>query len=197
MAAIVDQRTGDDMRAILRTPPDPEAITRLSADARYNSTMRTTCVATRLNAGHANNALPQTAQAIVNCRIIPGHSPEEIRQQLEKVVADPKISVRDLGAIGGSTKPRRSFTPPLRPDVFQPLERITETMWPGVPVIPDMATGASDGIYTNAAGMPTYCISGEAIDRDDIRAHGKDERIPVASFDRAVEFYYRYLKAVT
>ena len=197
MSKVASGERAADMQAILKNPPDMAAVARLSRDPIDNSTTHTTCVATRLNAGHANNALPQTAQAIVNCRIIPGHSPEEIRQQLEKVVADPKISVRDLGAIGGSTKPRRSFTPPLRPDVFQPLERITETMWPGVPVIPDMATGASDGIYTNAAGMPTYCISGEAIDRDDIRAHGKDERIPVASFDRAVEFYYRYLKAVT
>ena len=121
--------------------------------------MHTTCVATRLNAGHANNALPQTAQANVNCRIVPGHSTEEIRQELEKVVADPKISVNEVGGIGGVTN-RKSFAPPpLRPDVFQPLEKVVESMWPGLPVIPDMATGASDGVYTNAAGMPTYCVS--------------------------------------
>ena len=87
--------------------------------------------------------------------------------------------------------------PPLRPDVFQPLEKVVESMWPGLPVLPAMATGASDGVYTNAAGMPTYCVSGEAIDRDDMRSHGKDERIQVDSFYRAVDFYYRYLKAVT
>jgi acetylornithine deacetylase/succinyl-diaminopimelate desuccinylase-like protein len=186
-----------DMHAILKNPPDMAAVERLSRDPIDNSTMHTTCVATRLSAGHANNALPQTAQANVNCRIVPGHSSEEIRKELEKVLADPKISVRDLGAIGGNTH-RRSFpSPPLRPDVFQPLEKVTGNMWPGVPVIPDMATGASDGVYTNAAGMPTYAISGEAIDRDDIRAHGKDERIPVDSFYRAVEFYYRFLQAVT
>ena len=154
-------------------------------------------MATRLNAGHANNALPQTAQANVNCRIIPGHSTEEIRQELEKVVADPKISVRELGGIGGVLNRQSFVPPPLRPDVFQPLEKVVHGMWPGLPVVPDMATGASDGVYTIAAGMPTYCISGEAIDRDDIRAHGKDERIHVDSFYRAVDFYYRYLKAVT
>jgi len=197
MSKVATGERAADMQAILKNPADMAAVARLSRDPIDNSTMHTTCVATRLNAGHANNALPQTAQAIVNCRIIPRHSPEEIRQELEKVVADRKISVRDLGAIGGNTKPRKSYAPPLRPDVFQPLDKITESMWPGVPVIPDMATGASDGIYTNAAGMPTYCVSGEAIDRDDIRAHGKDERIPVASFYRAVEFYYRYLKAIT
>jgi acetylornithine deacetylase/succinyl-diaminopimelate desuccinylase-like protein len=169
----------------------------LSQDPIDHSIMHTTCVATRLSAGHANNALPQTAQANVNCRIVPGHSTEEIRQELEKVVADPKISVHEVGAIGGVTN-RKSFAPPpLRPDVFQPLEKVVESMWPGLPVVPDMATGASDGVYTNAAGLPTYCVSAEAIDRDDIRAHGRDERVRTEAFYRAVDFYYRFLKAVT
>jgi len=197
MAKVATGQRAADMLAILRNPPDLEAVARLSQDPIDNSTMHTTCVATRLSAGHANNALPQTAQANVNCRIVPGHSTEEIRQELEKVLADAKISVRELGGLGGVMN-RRSFAPPpLRPDVFQPLENVVESMWPGLPVIPDMATGASDGVYTNAAGMPTYCVSGEAIDRDDIRAHGKDERIRADSFYRAVEFYYRFLKAIT
>jgi acetylornithine deacetylase/succinyl-diaminopimelate desuccinylase-like protein len=197
MAKVATGERAADMLAILKSPPDMEAVARLSKDPIDNSTLHTTCVATRLSAGHANNALPQTAKANVNCRIVPGHSTEEIRQELEKVLADPKISVKELGGIGGVTN-RKSFAPPPpRPDVFQPLEKVVETMWPGLPVIPDMATGASDGVYTNAAGMPTYAISGEAIDRDDIRAHGKDERIKVASFDRAVDFYYRFLKALT
>jgi len=197
MAKVATGQRAADMVAILRNPPDLEAVARLSQDPIDNSTMHTTCVATRLSAGHANNALPQTAQANVNCRIVPGHSTEEIRQELEKVLADAKISVRELGGLGGVMN-RRSFAPPpLRPDVFQPLENVVERMWPGLPVIPDMATGASDGVYTNAAGMPTYCVSGEAIDRDDIRAHGKDERIRADSFYRAVEFYYRFLKAIT
>ncbi len=197
MAKVATGQRAADMLAILRNPPDLEAVARLSQDPIDNSTMHTTCVATRLSGGHANNALPQTAQANVNCRIVPGHSTEEIRQELEKVLADAKISVRELGGLGGVMN-RRSFAPPpLRPDVFQPLENVVESMWPGLPVIPDMATGASDGVYTNAAGMPTYCVSGEAIDRDDIRAHGKDERIRADSFYRAVEFYYRFLKAIT
>jgi acetylornithine deacetylase/succinyl-diaminopimelate desuccinylase-like protein len=197
MSKVATGQRAADMTAILKSPPDIAAVARLSQDAIDNSIMHTTCVATRLNAGHANNALPQTAQANVNCRIVPGHSTEEIRQELEKVVADPKIAVRELGAIGGVTDRRSYAPPPLRPDVFQPLDKVVDSMWPGLPVIPDMATGASDGVYTNAAGMPTYCVSGEAIDRDDIRAHGKDERIRVDAFYRAVDFYYRYLKAVT
>jgi acetylornithine deacetylase/succinyl-diaminopimelate desuccinylase-like protein len=197
MSKIATGQRATDMAAILKNPPDMEAVARLSQDPIDNSTMHTTCVATRLNGGHANNALPQTAQANVNCRIVPGHSTDEIRQELVKVFADPKISVQELGGIGGTTN-RKSFAPPpLRPDVFQPLEKVVAKMWPGLPVIPDMATGASDGVYTNAAGMPTYCVSGEAIDRDDIRAHGKDERIPVASFYKGVDFYYQFLKAVT
>ncbi len=197
MSKVATGQRAEDMKAILKTPPDMQAVARLSQDPIDNSTLHTTCVATRLNAGHANNALPQTAQANVNCRIVPGHSTEEIRLELEKVVADPKISVREVGGIGGVTNRKAYAPPPLRPDVFQPLEKVVARVWPGLPVIPDMSTGASDGVYTNAAGMPTYCVSGEAIDRDDIRAHGKDERIRTDSFYRAVDFYYQFLKALT
>jgi acetylornithine deacetylase/succinyl-diaminopimelate desuccinylase-like protein len=197
MSTVETGQRAADMKAVLENPPAREAVARLSKDPIDNSTLHTTCVATRLNAGHANNALPQTAQANVNCRIEPGHTPEEIRQELEKVIADPKISITYVGAIGGAANRKAYPPPPLRPDVFDPLVKVVSSMWPGIPVIPDMATGASDGIYTNAAGMPTYGISGEAIDRDDIRAHGKDERILQTSFYRAVEFYYNYLKALT
>ncbi len=190
-----------DMKAILKYPPDLDAVARLSRDPIDNSTMHTTCVATRFSAGHANNALPQRAEANVNCRIEPGHSAEQVRQNLIKVLADPKITVRyvdDLGNISDSAPDRKSFPPPpLRRDVFAPLEKITAEMWPGTPVIPDMSTGASDGIYTMSAGMPTYEIAGTAVDRDDIRAHGRDERLGVDSFYKGVDFYYRYLKAVT
>jgi len=197
MSKVATGQRAADMKAILKNPPDKAAIARLSDDPIDHSTMRTTCVATRLNAGHANNALPQMAQANVNCRIFPGHTPEQIRQELEKVVADPKVSITYVGAIGGGANRQAYAPPPLRPDVFQPIDKITAEMWPGIPVVPSMSTGASDGIYTNAAGLPTYAVSGEAIDRDDIRAHGKDERIKQESFYRAVNFYYRYLKLVT
>jgi acetylornithine deacetylase/succinyl-diaminopimelate desuccinylase-like protein len=201
MAASSSGERAADIRAILKTPPDMEAVARLSKDAIDNSTMHTTCVATRLSGGHANNALPQMAQANVNCRILPGHSAEEVRKVLEQVVNDPKVTVDYVGPIGVASQKaaeRVSYPPPpLRPEVMQALEKITAEMWPGTPVIPSMSTGASDGVYTNAAGLPTYCVSGEAIERTDIRAHGKDERIPIASFDRAVEFYYRFLKSLT
>lgn len=200
MAQISTGQRAQDMKAILQTAPDQAAIARLSEDAQDNSTLHTTCVATRLDAGHANNALPQRAQANVNCRIVPGHDAEEIRQELVKVLADPKIDVKYVGAIGEVTEhgsERKSYAAPvLRPEVFETLDKIAATMWPGAPVVPTMATGASDGIYTNAAGMPTYGVSGLALERDDVRAHGKDERLGAESFYSGVDFYYRFLKAV-
>jgi acetylornithine deacetylase/succinyl-diaminopimelate desuccinylase-like protein len=201
MAPVETSERAAEIKAMLRNPPDADAIARLSRDAIDNSTTHTTCVATRLNAGHANNALPQRAEANVNCRILPGHSAEETRQELIKVFADPKISVRyveTLGQVVDTAPAGESLPPPpLRRDVFGPLEKITSEMWPGTPVIPDMATGASDGKYTMSVGLPTYGISGTAVDRDDIRAHGRDERLGMESYYKGVEFYYRYLKAVT
>ncbi|HKT68881.1 MAG TPA: M20/M25/M40 family metallo-hydrolase, partial [Terriglobales bacterium] len=190
-----------DMKAILQTPPDQAAIARLSGDTVFNATMRTTCVATRLDAGHANNALPQTALANVNCRILPGHSREEVRQQLVKIFADPKVEVRYVANDGQvmDRAPEKLGNSPvqLRPDVMQTLDKLAAEMWPGAPVIPTMSTGASDGIYTNAAGLPTYGISGTAIDMDDVRAHGRDERLGVQSYYNGVQFYYLFLKALT
>ena len=199
-AALETGQRAADMKAILKTPPDFAAIERLSSDARYNSLLHTTCVATRLSAGHANNALPQLAQANVNCRILPGHTVEEIRAELGKKFNDPAVTIRyvnDAGEVSDRAE-RRGFPtlmPP--PEIMRPLERVTDEMWPRAPVIPDMETGASDSIYTMAAGIPSYGINGIAIDQDDIRAHGKDERVRVSSFYDGVDFYYRYLKALT
>ena len=189
-----------DMQAILATPPDAAAIVRLSNDPHYNSLMRTTCVATRVNAGHANNALPQTARAIVNCRILPGHSPEQIRQELIRILGDPKVAIRytnDAGQVF-ERAPGTSGPPPSipGPEILKPLERIADAMWPGAPVVVNMETGASDSKYTIAAGIPTYGIGELAIDHDDIRAHGKDERVRVSSFYEGVDFMYRYLKSL-
>ncbi|MDP9170299.1 MAG: M20/M25/M40 family metallo-hydrolase [Acidobacteriota bacterium] len=189
-----------DMKAIVKTPPDAAAITRLSADPHFNSLLHTTCVPTRLNGGHANNALPQTAQALVNCRILPGHSPEEIRKELIRKLEDPKVIVRYVDNIRVSdTAPDQPGIAPSvpRPEMLKPLQRIADTFWPGAPVVIDMSTGASDGKYTNAAGMPTYGIGEVAIENDDDRSHGKDERLRVSSYYQAVDFLYRYLKAVT
>ena len=192
-----------DMKAILRDPPDQTAIKRLSGDVNDNAMLHTTCVATRVNAGHANNALPQRADAIVNCRILPGHTKQEVREDLIRVIADPAIAVHyvdNSGAIQISdTSPVTPvFTPhPLRQDVLKTVEQITNQMWPGTPVIPTMSQGASDGIFTTAAGMPTYVVAGVAVDWDDDREHGKDERVGVDSFYRGVDFYYRFLKELT
>jgi acetylornithine deacetylase/succinyl-diaminopimelate desuccinylase-like protein len=189
-----------DLKAMLKAPPNMDAVARLSQDPMDNSTMHTTCVATRLSGGHANNALPQTAQANINCRILPGHTLEETRLTLEKVVADPKIKVqyRENDQLLDHGSNRHSYVPAApRKEVFEPLDKVVAKMWPGIPVLPDMSTGASDGVYTNAAGMPTYCVSGEQYDKDDIRAHGKDERIGVEAFARGVDFYYVFLRGVT
>jgi acetylornithine deacetylase/succinyl-diaminopimelate desuccinylase-like protein len=190
-----------DMKGILLTPPDPATIERLSQIPEDNSSFRTTCVATRLLAGHANNALPQMAQANVNCRILPGHSREEARHQLIGILADPKITVRyvnDAGEIFDQAPDAQALPPtPLRQDVMNSLETVAARFWPGAPVIPTMAVGASDGVYTNAAGMPTYGVSGVAIDINDDRAHGKDERVLVSSFYQGVDFYYQFLKTLT
>jgi len=201
MSQIETGQRAADMAAILKEPPDLEAVARLSRDAIDNSLMHTTCVATRLSGGHANNALPQTAQANVNCRILPGHSLEETRQAIERVVANPKITVQFLesnNVLMDHGSDRHSLPPPAPlKEVFDPIRATVGEMWPGLKVVPTMSTGASDGVYTNAAGMPTYSVSGVAYDRDDIRAHGKDERERVDAFARGVDFYYRFLKRVT
>lgn len=190
-----------DMKAILNDPPNQDAVARLSQDVNDNAMLHTTCVATRVNAGHANNALPQRAEAIVNCRILPGHTKQEIRETLVRVVADPAVTVhymRDSVTASDTVPPTPVFTPhPLRSDVIGAVETIAGQMWPGTPVIPTMARGASDGIYTSAAGMPTYIVAGVAVDRNDDREHGRDERVGVQSFYRGLDFWYSFMKALT
>lgn len=196
-AKIETGQRAQDMLAILKDPPDLQAAARLSKDAIDNSTLHTTCVATRLNAGHANNALPQLAQANVNCRIEPGHSAEDIRHVLEGVLADPQIKVTYVETTSGNINTKAFAPPPLRPELMTALRTAVDETWPGLPIIPSMADGASDAVYTNAAGMPTYGISGDGIERDDTRAHGKDERMGEESFYRGVQFYYLLMKALT
>jgi len=193
-------QTAADMRAILADPPDMAAAARLSDEPSFNSNFRTTCVATRLAAGHANNALPQTAEANVNCRIFPGHSPEEIRQQLVALFADPKLIVRyvsDAGAVSDTAPERKAIVPPPPiKAVFEPLTRITQEIWPGTPVTPVMENGASDSIYFAWAGIPCYGYSAIALERDDDRAHGQDERLPVDSYWKSLDFFYAFAKAM-
>jgi acetylornithine deacetylase/succinyl-diaminopimelate desuccinylase-like protein len=188
------------MRGVLAEPPDSAALAQLAGDPSYDALLRTTCVATRLTAGEANNALPERAQAIVNCRLLPGHSVEEVRQTLRTVLADPQLAVRyvdDDGQVHEQGTERRALPPPpLAPQVMHPLRSVVGAMWPGVPIIPAMSDGSSDGAYTAAAGIPTYVIMGVAVDRDDDREHGRDERIRVAAFDTGNEFFYRFLEAL-
>jgi acetylornithine deacetylase/succinyl-diaminopimelate desuccinylase-like protein len=191
-------QTAADIRAILATPPDLNAAERLSKEPSFNSNFRTTCVATRLAAGHANNALPQTAQANVNCRIFPGHSQEEIRAQLIALFADPRLTVKyvtDSGHVLEKGSDRKAMDPPapIR-EVFEPLTRISQAIWPGVPVTPTMENGASDSIYFAQAGIPSYGYSAIALERDDDRAHGQDERLPVDSYWKSLDFFYEFAK---
>jgi acetylornithine deacetylase/succinyl-diaminopimelate desuccinylase-like protein len=201
MAKIEGGKVGAEMLAVLKTPPDMAAASKLSENPLYNSTMRTTCVATMVTAGHAPNALPQRAQANVNCRILPGHTPAEVRAELTKVIADPKVEVKlvnDAGALSDRDENEISVTPPpLNEEVFAALHEVAGQIWPGLPIVPEMETGASDSKITMAEGIPTYGFSGMGIDGDDVRAHGKDERIGVESFYNGVNFDYRYLKALT
>jgi acetylornithine deacetylase/succinyl-diaminopimelate desuccinylase-like protein len=201
MAKLETGQTAADMRAILATPPDPKAVERLSLDTHSNSIMRTTCVATMLSGGHAPNALPGRAEANVNCRIFPGHSQEDIRNDLVKLFNDPKITVRyraDTGELSDHGSARKAMTPPpVRDDVMKSLRSVSAKLWPGASVMPVMEAGASDSIYTMNAGIPSYGISGIAIERADDREHGRDERLKSEAYYQGLEFYYEFLKALT
>ena len=194
-ADIVGGATGADMKAILQTPPDAAAIARLSESPFYNARMRTTCVATKLEGGHANNALPGMARANINCRILPGHTPNEVQSTLEKVIADSKISISQVAAPGAGLRSNPLST--LQPEVMHAIEKVVNEMWPGVPVVPVLDAGASDGAISRAAGYTTYGIPGVFMDVDDDRSHGRDERIRVASFYSGVDFYYRLVKTLS
>jgi acetylornithine deacetylase/succinyl-diaminopimelate desuccinylase-like protein len=187
-----DPKVAADMRAVAGAKPDLAAAARLSAALPYwNSVMRTTCVATRLEGGHANNALPQLAAANVNCRILPGVAPATVRDTLIKVLDDPKIAVTFVGEATPS-KPTV-----LRQDVVAAVEALVKQMFPGVVVIPVMSTGATDGLYLRNADIPTYGIEGTFGDMDDVRAHGRDERVGVKQFFEGLEFQYRLVKTLS
>ena len=178
------------MKSIASNPADAAAADRLAQDPYYNAMMRTTCVATMLAGGHAPNALPQMARANVNCRMLPDDSPAEVRQTLIKVLADDQIKV------SVASEPLLSPPSPLNPEVMGATERTTASLWPGVPVIPVMETGATDGAHLRRAGIATYGISGVFIDVDDVRAHGKDERIGVREYYDGVDYLYHLIKAL-
>jgi acetylornithine deacetylase/succinyl-diaminopimelate desuccinylase-like protein len=191
MSGFYTGQVASDMRAVAKNSPDRAAVARLSKSPMDNALLRTTCVATRLEGGHADNALPQMARAVVNCRILPGESPAEVKSALIRVVADPKILVSAIDQADSSAPST------LKPEVGVAIERITAQMWPGVPVIPVMSTGATDGLYLRNARIPTYGVSGFFEDVNDTRAHGRDERIGVKQFYEGKEFLYRLVKALS
>lgn len=185
-------QTRSDLMAIAKTPLDTAAANRLAqSSAHYNALMRTTCVATMLSGGHAENALPQSARANVNCRMLPDDTPENVMATLKSVIADTQVTITCLQA------PTWAPLSPLRKDVMEPLERLTASMWPGVGVTPIMSTGGTDGKYLRLAGIPVYGLSGMFADMDDVRAHGRDERLGVKEFYEGVDFMYRFIKVLT
>lgn len=180
-----------DMRAVAERT-DPAAARRLAAQSAYfNSVMRTTCVATRLLAGHADNALPQLARATINCRMLPDDSADSVAAVLRRVLADPQVELTTVG------DPKNSPPSPLRADIVGPIETLVREMWPTATVVPEMSTGATDGLYVRNGGIPVYGVSAIFENPDDVRAHGRDERVGVESFHRASTFWYRMLKALT
>jgi acetylornithine deacetylase/succinyl-diaminopimelate desuccinylase-like protein len=177
-------QTADDMRTVARDIPNPEAAARLSQSPTLNSTLRTTCVATRLDGGHANNALPQTARATVNCRILPGDPVDGVLKTIQQVVGD-KVTVTR------ASEPVPSAPSALGSQIMGPLEKVSNEFWPGVPVIPAMSTGATDSRFMRNGGISMYGVSGLFIDQDDNRSHGLNERMPVKSLYDGHEFLYR------
>ena len=189
-AALQSGPLADAMNGVLRNPPDAASVAFLSRTPYYNSRLRTTCVATLLDGGHAENALPQRAQATVNCRVLPGESMDGVQRALETVIGDSKVNVSRV------TSSNPSPPSPLTPEVLGPIEAITEAMWPGVPVIPTMSTGATDGLFLRNAGIPVYGVSGLFSEIDDNRAHGQNERIRADVFFEGQEFLYRLTTAL-
>ena len=153
--------------------------------------MFTTCVATLLEGGHARNALPQLAAAGVNCRVLPEDSVDYVKATLERVVADPEVKVSIIGDVP------KGPASPMRPDIMKAVGRLTDTMWPGVPSIPIMVMGATDGRSLRVVGIPTYGIQGFFMDRDDIRFHGRDERMGVQAFYEGQQFLYELVKTLS
>ncbi len=179
-----------DLRAVAQNPPDPAAVDRLSQIVRFNAQLRTTCVATLISGGHAENALPQRAKATVQCRMMPGDTADHVQTALVTTLSDPAISVTmDAAPI---VSPESEPTP----QIMKKTTDVVHSMWPGVPIVPTMATGFSDDRQTRNAGMPSYDLSGIWIDGDENRAHGRDERVGVREFQESLEYTYRLMKAM-
>jgi len=191
MALLQSGHTRADMLALAGAATDARAATRLSATTEYNALLRTTCIATMLAAGHAENALPARAEATIQCRALPGDTVDGVKKALVDALADPAINVSLAEPVAAGPE-----SPPT-PEIIAAVSQVSNSMWPGLPVIPVMDAGASDSVYTRAIGMPSYGVNGAFNDIDDMRAHGRDERLPVASFYEDVEFTYRLMKKLS
>jgi acetylornithine deacetylase/succinyl-diaminopimelate desuccinylase-like protein len=190
MAKIDTSSTKDDLAKVANG--SQEAMQRVATlSPRWNATLRTTCVATQLEGGHAMNALPQLAAATVNCRVLPEDSVDYVRSALQKVVADDQVALNLVG------EPSAGPASPMRPDILKAVTDATTASWPGVPVVPIMVMGATDGKALRIAGIPTYGVQGFFLDRDDIRFHGRDERMGVQSFYEGQAFLYDLVKRLT
>jgi acetylornithine deacetylase/succinyl-diaminopimelate desuccinylase-like protein len=190
MADIEGGAVGADMRAVAGPTPDATAAARLSKTPLYNARLRTTCVPTQMQGGHAENALPQSARVTINCRVMPGHSADEVARELVGVISDPAAEL---------AQPRAMDTSPPSPmpaALLATIERAAAAVWPGTPVLPILLTGATDGRHLRAAGIPCYGLTGLFVDVDDIRAHGRDERLLVRSFIEAHDFLGRLVTAL-
>ena len=189
MGPILGGELGGQMKLALAQPTPASAIAEIARDPGYNSMMRTTCVATMVSAGHALNALPQRATANVNCRILPGEAPEAVMATLARVVDDPAITIRMAGEKSPVSPP-----PPLTREITGPAEAVAKQLWSGVPLVPAMSTGATDGRFLTAAGVPTYGLSGMFGESDGGGVHGLNERIRVRSLYEGREYLYRVVK---
>ena len=192
-AQFESEQTAADIRAVLSDKPDPSALSfvRLAANPVYNAQLRTTCVATMLQGGHAENALPQLASAKVNCRIMPGEPVEEVKATLGRVLDDDQITVTQLaGAVVSAPSA-------LHEEIVGTIEKLTQEFFPGAVVLPIMSSGATDGSYLRNAGIPTYGHSGMAVDINESRVHGRDERAPQKSFYQGNEYLYRLVKMLS
>ena len=190
LSAKGDTEIANAMNAFLKNPGDTRALALVSAkDPSWNATLRTTCVATMLDAGHATNALPQRARANINCRIFPGVTTETVRAKLEELVADPMVKISSPETRGPTASP-----PPLTPEVMAPIEKLTAEFWPGVPVLPILQAGATDGEFTNAVGIPTFGVEPVFVGPDLGNIHGLNEYVGVKSLLEGREFLYRLVK---
>ncbi|HMA49835.1 MAG TPA: M20/M25/M40 family metallo-hydrolase [Magnetospirillaceae bacterium] len=189
MAEVTPGPVSRDLTAVAGDKPDAEVLARISQDPSWNSTLRTTCVATMIEGGHAPNALAQHAKANVNCRILPGTPIPEVQKTLQEAVADPGIKISTVGSLSPVSPP-----PPLTDKILGPVKQVAAKMWPGVPLIPTMATGATDGRFLNAAGVPIYGLSGMFRDPDGSGVHGLNERIRVRSLYEGRDFLTEVVK---